>query len=599
MFAADCARAGIDDPELKAAYAVCRDYVRSTRADDFLASLLMPSMLRPACWAVLAAISITDDLADISEGNGSERLQAWQDALAIDLLRGTSKDPARQALVHAARQWNLDMRKLDATFAAYHLDALRSAPIAAPWQEWRTRSRNSYLPFLEQCLTMMRHAGLDIPLHLTRLDAYQRLSDGLFLTDSLTDLAEDLDQNDIRFPAEELQRFGVTEEDLLQRRWTPQVQALITSHLRQARSWLDQPQIWGSLPPGPAVMLRTGCSLYHARLRAAEKAGPALLHHTVVRPSQLARWRTASQARLLAAAAWRLFPLPAFPTTAPPAPAILPAHRAASSELLPPRPHHSGARPPQLRAERMPRHVAIIMDGNGRWATARGLTRSDGHKTGGDTLVDVVHGALEIGLPHLTVYLLSTENLEKRPREEVDHVLTCAREQLLSGELLRHDVRVRWAGAPDGLPGEFVDLMRSNEQATKDRTGLNLTVCLNYGGRNELTQGADSLVSDARAGHLDATRVSEHLLRSHLLLSDLPDVDLLWRTGGEHRISNFLPWHTAYAEILFSDKLWPDVDRRDLWQAMTQYTHRARRYGAVPASQPAEHNHDAHVASHP
>lgn len=594
MFAADCAQAEIYDPQLKAAYKTCHDYLRSTRAEEFWCLQLMPPALRPACWALFAAYCLADDLADTTEGDGSQRLRAWREALDTDLRLGTSQDPVRQAVVHTMWCWNLKADAFDVTFTALEKDALRTAPGPATWQQWRARSKDINVPFLLQCLTLLRHAGLDTPLHLTRLDAYQQLSDGLFLTDSLTDLADDLSRGDITLPAEELHRFGTCETDLSQRRWTPAVQALISHLLATARTWLDQPELWTGLPPGPAVVLRTGCTLYRARLHAAEKAGPALLQYAA-RPDLAARLRVIGPGRLLAATIWRLFPLPELRTAPPPVHPALPAPRTAPTGLLePPQPHAGGARPPALPAKRMPRHVAIIMDGNGRWAGARGLPRNDGHKAGGKALIDVMHGAAEIGLPHLTVYLLSTENLEKRPPQEINKLLAFARQQLQAGDFLRYDVRIRWAGLPDGLPGDFVDLLHTNEEATKGRTGLNVTFCLNYGGRSELTQAADSLADAARTGQLNGTRVSEHLLRSHLPLGDLPDVDLLWRTGGEQRISNFLPWHTAYAELLFTDKLWPDIDRRDLWEAMTEYTHRHRRYGAVPALQPVVSAQEAH-----
>ncbi|WP_240799553.1 polyprenyl diphosphate synthase [Streptomyces sp. A1277] len=594
MFAADCAQAEIYDPQLKAAYKTCHDYLRSTRAEEFWCLQLMPPALRPACWALFAAYCLADDLADTTEGDGSQRLRAWREALDTDLRLGTSQDPVRQAVVHTMWCWNLKADAFDVTFTALEKDALRTAPGPATWQQWRARSKDINVPFLLQCLTLLRHAGLDTPLHLTRLDAYQQLSDGLFLTDSLTDLADDLSRGDITLPAEELHRFGTCETDLSQRRWTPAVQALISHLLATARTWLDQPELWTGLPPGPAVVLRTGCTLYRARLHAAEKAGPALLQYAA-RPDLAARLRVIGPGRLLAATTWHLFPLPELRTAPPPVHPALPAPRTAPTGLLePPQPHAGGARPPALPAKRMPRHVAIIMDGNGRWAGARGLPRNDGHKAGGKALIDVMHGAAEIGLPHLTVYLLSTENLEKRPPQEINKLLAFARQQLQAGDFLRYDVRIRWAGLPDGLPGDFVDLLHTNEEATKGRTGLNVTFCLNYGGRSELTQAADSLADAARTGQLNGTRVSEHLLRSHLPLGDLPDVDLLWRTGGEQRISNFLPWHTAYAELLFTDKLWPDIDRRDLWEAMTEYTHRHRRYGAVPALQPVVSAQEAH-----
>jgi undecaprenyl diphosphate synthase len=229
----------------------------------------------------------------------------------------------------------------------------------------------------------------------------------------------------------------------------------------------------------------------------------------------------------------------------------------------------------------MPRHVAIVMDGNGRWATARGLPRTDGHRQGVEALADVVHGALEIGLKYLTVYAFSTENW-KRPAAELQtlmYEIPQGVRRLVDEKL---DLRVRWAGARSRLPADVIEQLLQDERTTRDRTGMTLTMCVNYGGRTEITAAAAKLAQEAVAGKVDPGSVSEHTFARYLHVPELPDVDLLLRTGGDQRTSNFLPWQATYAELLFLDTPWPAVDRRTLWDAIEQYARRTRRYGAVP-----------------
>ncbi|MDF3150074.1 polyprenyl diphosphate synthase, partial [Streptomyces sp. T21Q-yed] len=212
-----------------------------------------------------------------------------------------------------------------------------------------------------------------------------------------------------------------------------------------------------------------------------------------------------------------------------------------------------------------------------------GLPRSDGHRAGADALIDVVHGALEIGLKHLTAYAFSTENW-KRPADELHALMyeipACLR-RLTDGDTTL-DVRVRWAGVRSRLPAEVVEALVEAERTTRDRTGLTLTMCVNYGGRSEITAAAAKLAQEAAARRIDPGSVSEHAFARYLHVPELPDVDLLLRTGGDQRTSNFLPWQAIYAELLFLDTPWPEVDRRDLWDAIEQYARRSRRYGSLP-----------------
>jgi undecaprenyl diphosphate synthase len=229
----------------------------------------------------------------------------------------------------------------------------------------------------------------------------------------------------------------------------------------------------------------------------------------------------------------------------------------------------------------MPRHVAIVMDGNGRWATARGLPRTDGHRQGVEALVDVVHGALEIGLKYLTLYAFSTENW-KRPADELQtlmYEIPQVVRRLVDENL---DIRVRWAGTRSRLPADVIERLLKDEQTTRERDGLTLTMCVNYGGRAEITAAAAKLAQEAVAGKVDPGSVSEHAFARYLHVPELPDVDLLLRTGGDQRTSNFLPWQATYAELLFLDSPWPTVDRRTLWDVIEQYARRTRRYGSVP-----------------
>lgn len=565
---------------------------------------LMPPVARPACWALYAAFAYADDLLDSAEGTEQERarrLQEWRAALEADLTSGTSEDPIRLALTDAVWQWGLDLGDLLGALDAVQRDDGREG--VATWQEWRERAHAQNISWPEQLMRMLVRCGLPVPVRLRDLPGFTRFVDGLFLTDMLRDLPEDLDGGHIWLPAEVLDRFHVTPAELISREWTPAVQQLIAHLAGQAREWLEGSRraLRNTLPLGPAIVLDTAVELFTAELDALVRAGSAVLHRPVRVPRHT-EWRILGPARARAAVVWRLTLPP--DREAAPARTATPADRTAADATeaapftgpgrlttriaeppLPPRPHRDGARPPEISAAQLPQHVAIVMDGNGRWATGLGLPRDEGHRAGAVALRDVVQGALEIGLAHLTVYAFSTENWKRSP-DEVSKLFAIMRAELLDGELLDHDVRLRWVGSPDGLPDDVVEVLRAQEHATRHRTGLTLNVCVNYGGRAELAQAGAALARAALAGEVDPARVSEQLFAAHLPHHALPDVDLLWRTSGEIRTSNFLPWHAHYAELHFTDQPWPDVDRRDLWEAVTAYTLRKRRKGAAVVAPP-------------
>lgn len=247
-----------------------------------------------------------------------------------------------------------------------------------------------------------------------------------------------------------------------------------------------------------------------------------------------------------------------------------------------PSPHPSGARPPELPAELIPHHVAIVMDGNGRWAKERGLPRTAGHERGEHSLFDVVEGAIEIGVKAISAYAFSTENWSRSPAE-VKFLMGFNRDVIRRrrDEMNELGVRVRWAGRAPRLWRSVIKELQIAEDLTRDNDVLTLTMCVNYGGRAELADAAARMAADAAAGKLNPNRINESTFARYLYVPELPDADMVWRTSGEQRLSNFMLWQAAYSEMVFTDVLWPDVDRRHLWQAITTYAERDRRYGSA------------------
>jgi undecaprenyl diphosphate synthase len=255
---------------------------------------------------------------------------------------------------------------------------------------------------------------------------------------------------------------------------------------------------------------------------------------------------------------------------------------AARREVNVPAPHPSGARPPDVPADLVPKHVAIVMDGNGRWARSRGLPRTAGHERGEAALLDVVEGAIEAGVGWISAYAFSTENWKRSP-DEVKFLMGFNRDVIRRRRDYMHSlgVRVRWAGRRPRLWASVIRELEIAQELTRDNDVLTLTMCVNYGGRAEIADAARALAVDVAAGKVDPKRVDERVFARYLDEPSMPDVDLFLRSSGEQRTSNFLPWQSAYAEMVFLDTLWPDFDRRDLWRAIEIYASRDRRYGTA------------------
>ncbi|PRX47096.1 undecaprenyl diphosphate synthase [Prauserella shujinwangii] len=248
----------------------------------------------------------------------------------------------------------------------------------------------------------------------------------------------------------------------------------------------------------------------------------------------------------------------------------------------PPEPHPYGARPPNIPPELLPRHVALVMDGNGRWANQRGLPRIEGHKRGESVMIDVASGAVELGVKWLSVYAFSTENWKRSP-DEVRFLMgfnrdTIRRQVDYLGSI---GVRIRWAGRRPRLWRSVIKELQAAEEKTRHNTRLNMTMCVNYGGRAEIGDAARQIARLAAEGRIDPEKVDERTIAKYLYQPEMPDVDLFLRPSGELRTSNFLLWQSAYAEFVFQDTLFPDFDRTKLWDACLEYARRDRRFGAA------------------
>ncbi len=236
----------------------------------------------------------------------------------------------------------------------------------------------------------------------------------------------------------------------------------------------------------------------------------------------------------------------------------------------------------QADLTRLPRHIAVIMDGNGRWARKRGLPRTAGHAAGAETFRTIATYCKEIGLEYLTVYAFSTENW-KRPAEEVGAIMGLLKKYLLEaiGQMERDRVKMEFFGDLSPLPQELRDLCQRTREISTHYEGCQVNICLNYGGRDELLRAARAYAQECLEGKADPNHLSEAQFSGYLFSRGVPDPDLIIRPSGELRLSNFLPWQSAYSEFYFTDVLWPDFSKEELHRAIAAYQSRSRRFGGV------------------
>jgi undecaprenyl diphosphate synthase len=230
--------------------------------------------------------------------------------------------------------------------------------------------------------------------------------------------------------------------------------------------------------------------------------------------------------------------------------------------------------------KQIPQHVAVVMDGNGRWAKQRGLARTAGHEAGEAALLDMVHGAIEIGVKELSAFAFSTENWRRSP-EEVKFLMEFNRQVLRKrrDEMNELGVKIRWVGREKRLMASVLKELKEAEELTKNNKVLTVNMCINYGGRAEMLDAAVAIAKDALKKKFKPDSLTEKSINKYLYAPQMRDVDLFLRSSGEQRTSNFLMWQSAYAEMVFLDVLWPDADRRTLWKAIEIYAERERRFG--------------------
>ncbi len=238
--------------------------------------------------------------------------------------------------------------------------------------------------------------------------------------------------------------------------------------------------------------------------------------------------------------------------------------------------------PAGVSEDRIPRHIAVIMDGNGRWARERGLPRIEGHRRGSESVRSCTAACMEAGVSFLTLYAFSKENWQ-RPPDEVKSLMSLLDRFLAerTAEIMERNIRLRAIGHLDDLPEKTRRRLDTAMEKSAGNTALTLTLALSYGARTELADAARAIAREVRAGTLDPDTIGEATVSSHLYTADLPDPDLLIRTSGEMRISNFLLWQISYAEIVVTPKLWPEFGKEDLFAAIREYAGRHRRYGGI------------------
>ncbi|MBR5270708.1 MAG: isoprenyl transferase [Clostridia bacterium] len=236
----------------------------------------------------------------------------------------------------------------------------------------------------------------------------------------------------------------------------------------------------------------------------------------------------------------------------------------------------------EIDPQRLPKHIGIIMDGNGRWAKKRGLPRSAGHSAGAECLKKIVTEANKLGIKYVTAYAFSTENW-KRPKEEVDYLMNLLMDYLVNAEktLAGENVVVRAIGSRKELSEEMQRQIIKTEEFTKNNTGVTLNIALNYGGREEIVNAIKNICSEIKDGKKEISEINEDMFADYLYTAGQDEVDLLIRTSGEKRLSNFMLWQLSYAEMWFTNKLWPDFKPKDLREAIYDFQNRGRRFGGV------------------
>jgi undecaprenyl diphosphate synthase len=518
-------QAAFDSTELRESYELCAAETRQFLAPLWKAAGVLPAAVRPHILAVHGFVVRTDRLADEhgAQADREERVARWRSETLRELRAGRSEHPLRRAFVDTVLRWGLDRAVIGEFLDAIGTDCA-SPPAFETFTEQRRYLRGVAGTVFEMWTPLLEPRGAEVS-SLTSV-----LGEVCQLVDIFEDLPDDLAAGRCYLPRADLRQLGLEISDLVRGERHQVLDELVSIQLGRWRDLLEQ-----AVPVAEMVAPEYRPFL-HALLLGAQ------LQFDEV---------TLRQARV-------------FTEGVEP---LVSADGAARRPAWP----HAGA---------VPDHIAVIMDGNRRWAARQGLPVSRGYQTGEWAAMRLVNAALRLGVRHLSIYAFSTENWD-RSQEELAVLFDTLGHGIAQGIEWLHElgVRVRWCGRRDRIEPSLASSLELAESMTSNNDVLSLTVCVDYGGREELTEAARALMAEAVAGRIRPEDIGPADVARNLYVPGLPDVDLLIRTSGEQRISNFLPWHLAYAELVFDPNPWPEFGLEQLRKAVTTYAGRQRRFG--------------------
>lgn len=512
-------------PELRESYELCAAETEQFLAPMWRATEMLPVAIRPHVHAVHAFLVGTDRIADEggAQADREKRIARWRAETLEELRSGCSEHPLRRAFVDTVRRWDLDCAVVEKFLDCIQADCA-SPPVFETFADQRRYLQGVSGATAEIWTPLLDARGPEVS-SLTSV-----LGEVCQLVDIFEDLPVDLAAGRCYLPRTDLRQLGLEVGDLQCGERQEALDELVVIQLDRWRGLLEQ-----AAPVTGMVSLEYQPFL-HALLLGAQ------LQFDEVTLRQARVFTDGLEPLTSTGAACRR---PAWP--------------------------HAGA---------VPGHVAVIMDGNRRWATRRGLPTFQGHQAGEWAAMRLVNAALRLGIRHLSIYAFSTENWH-RSQEELATLFETMGDGIARGIEWLHElgVQVRWCGRRDRIEPSLASALTLVESMTSNNDVLSLTVCVDYGGREELVEAARALAAEAVAGTMSPEDIGPADLARNMYVPGLPDIDLLIRTSGEQRISNFLPWHLAYAELVFDPIPWPDFGLAQLQEAVTAYASRQRRFG--------------------
>lgn len=515
--------------ELSASYELCEALTKRFYAPMWRATELLPASVRPHMHAVHGFYLWTDTIAD-GDGTPAERvarLAGWCAATREALRAGAGEDPVLRAFVDTVERWDLDRALIEETLCALEADCA-GPPVFETFEDQRRYLRGVTGATFALWFPLL---GVRDPQALALASL---LGEAGQAVDQFEDMPEDLAAGRCYLPRADLRALGLEVSDLRRGERPEALAELVRLQLRRWEALLEQ------AAPVTGMVERPYQPFLHSLVLGA---------HLQFDETSLRQERVFTQG---------LDPL-------------------VTADGAPRRPVW-----PHTGVDTVPAHVAVIMDGNRRWASEQGQPASWGHQAGQRPAMRLVNAAMRLGVRHLTLYAFSTENWS-RSQDELDALFEAMGDAMGQGAEWLHDlgVRVRWCGRRDRIDPSLASALTVAESMTSNNEALSLTVCLDYGGREELVEAARALAAEAVAGAIRPGDIGPAHLERQLYVPGLPDVDLLIRTSGEQRISNFLPWHLAYAELVFDPTPWPRFGLDQLREAITVYAGRQRRFGGT------------------